>query len=501
MKASIRFSSLLLFIVNLFAFAMLCLPAHAEYVPFVYEGRTWEVATVSNASEVSNPLLYKISYTRYFFQGDTVIGGHRCLNMYVEEEGNKQFVAPYYEENKKVYFIPSPEYPDGLLLYDFSLGRNGKLTTWSALGGIYRDSVSLDDYSAYTYSIYDVQETVVHDNKVRVQWFYDDKNHGIIALLEGIGTEHGPLGIITWEMFGEPSSFLTKCCIDGSVVYTRDMEPNTRECLRDNTPYSFPTGECLENTDIWVSINWKKAPFCDSMDMNAPFNQQVDSIADGRIYISHHYHSSTDFKNSYYYNTKVFSQIGMLPKGDYTVVLSLVDDDGEITAVPYEIPFTVQPNKDNIVKGMVPTNTGKEEEKEVESLHPELTITHEGDSLHVTGWLAYTCKGTKHYCTYEINGESIALEGVEAIPEDVPTCVSCYSVDFWIGPFRENRCSATVCEFYRGKNTLTFDFTSVAPIDADSPAVPESVYDLQGRQVAAPSKGIYIRNNKKVLIE
>ena len=150
---------------------------------------------------------------------------------------------------------------------------------------------------------------------------------------------------------------------------------------------------------------------------------------------------------------------------------------------------------------MVPTNTGEEEEKEVKSLHPELTITHEGDSLHVTGWLAYTCKGTKHYCTYEINGESIALEGVEAIPEDVPTCVSCYSVDFWIGPFRENRCSATVCEFYRGKNTLTFDFTSVAPIDADSPAVPESVYDLQGRQVAAPSKGIYIRNNKKVLIE
>ena len=485
----------------LFAVAVLSPPARAEYVPFVYEGRSWEVATAYNARYDTHPLQYKLSYSKYFFEGDTVIGGHRCLNMYVEEDGSKQFLAPYYEEDKKVYFIPSPQYPDGLLLYDFSLGRNGKLTTWSALSGIYRDSVSLENYSAYTYTIYDARETMFYDNKVKVQLFYDLDEYTDRFLLEGIGTVQGPLGIVAWEMSGAKPTFLTKCTVDGEVVYSRFVEPNARECLWNETPYSIPTGECLENTDIWVCINWERAPFCDSFDWNTPFNQQVDSIVDGKIYMSHHYHSSTDFKNSYYFYSSVFTRIGSLPKGDYTVVLSLVDDDGELTAVPYEFPFTVLPNKDNIVKGMVPTNTGEEEEKEVESLHPELTITHEGDSLHVTGWLAYTCRETKHYCSYEINGESIMLKGVEAMPEIVPSCFTCYSVDFRIGPFRGDRCAVTVQESYKGINKLDFDFTSVIPAEAVPYPTPVLFYDLQGRPAEAPQKGIFIREGKKVLIE
>ena len=150
---------------------------------------------------------------------------------------------------------------------------------------------------------------------------------------------------------------------------------------------------------------------------------------------------------------------------------------------------------------MVPTNTGEEEEKEVKSLHPELTITHEGDSLHVTGWLAYTCRGTKHYCSYEINGESIMLKGVEAMPEIVSTCFTCYSVDFWIGPFRGGRCAVTVQENYKGINKLDFDFTSVIPAEAVPCPTPVLFYDLQGRPAEAPQKGILIREGKKVLIE
>ena len=487
----------------LFAVAVLSPPARAEYVPFVYEGRSWEVATAYNARYDTHPLQYKLSYSKYFFEGDTVIGGHRCLNMYVEEDGSKQFLAPYYEEDKKVYFIPSPQYPDGLLLYDFSLGRKGELTTWSALSGIYRDSVSLENYSAYTYTIYDARETMFYDNKVKVQLFYDLDEYTDRFLLEGIGTVQGPLGIVAWEMSGAKPTFLTKCTVDGEVVYSRFVEPNARECLWNETPYSIPTGECLENTDIWVCINWERAPFCDSFDWNTPFNQQVDSIVDGKIYMSHHYHSSTDFKNSYYFYSSVFTRIGSLPKGDYTVVLSLVDDDGELTAVPYEFPFTVLPNKDNIVKGLVPSNVGEEKENDDyypnEGDIPELTITPEGDSLHVTGWLVYECAGN-HYCKYEIKGDSIVLITIEDSRELVD-CIFVYSVDFKIGPFKGDKCVVTVFESHRGKNTLTFDFTSVAPIDADSPAVPESVYDLQGRQVATPSNGIYIRNNKKVLIE
>ena len=468
-------------------------PARAEYVPFVYDGRSWEVAIARGRFDY-HPLQFTISYSKYFFEGDTVIGGHHCLNMYVEEAGSKQFLAPYYEEDKKVYFIPSSEYPDGLLLYDFTLGKGDSLSTWAPTGS----------YSeCFTYNVIDVQESEILGNHVRAQFLgdYFAYEH---TVLEGIGTPQGPLGIEKWELCGNTAYFLTQCSVDGNVVYGRDVEPSTKTCLSE-TPYCFLTGKCLENTDIWVSFGWLRAPFSDDLDRFTPFNQQVDSIVGNRVYMSHHYHSTTDFKYSCYYSGSLFSRIGTLPKGDYTIELSLVDDDGELAVSPYEVPFSVLPNEEGLVKGFVHANNGKEEEKEKHSREEseplELTIMPEGDSLHVTGWLTYTCC-TDHYCYYEIRNDSIRLSTVETKGDFECDCYSLFSVDFKIGPFTGDKCVVVVDEYYSERpSTLVFDFTSVAPVEVDSPTAPTSIYDLQGRPADDAQQGIIVKKGQKVLIK
>ncbi|MBR5964013.1 MAG: hypothetical protein IK000_07690 [Bacteroidaceae bacterium] len=475
----------------LFLFMAFSSLMNAEYVPFVYEGRTWEVATAYNARYDTHPLQYKYTYSRYFFEGDTVINGHHCLEMYQEEAGNKQFAGFFYEEDKKVYYFLSTEYPDGELVYDFSLSKGDTLRTWYTILDVLHE-----------YEVIDVREAEIYGNRVRAQFLgdYFAYEH---TVLEGIGTPQGPLGIEKWGLSGNTAYFLTQCSVDGNVVYTRDVEPSTKTCLSE-TPYCFLTGICLENTDIWVSFGWRRAPFSDDLDRFSPFNQQVDSIVGNRVYMSHHYHSTTDFKYSYYYSGSLFSRIGTLPKGDYTIELSLVDDDGELTVPPYEIPFTVLPNEEGLMKGFVLANNGEEEKEKhsrEESEPIDLTFTPEGDSLHVTGWLTYTCC-TDHYCYYEISNDSIRLLTIETRGDLECDCYSLFSVDFKIGPFTGDKCVVVVDEYYSEEpSTLVFDFTSVAPVEADSPTEPESVYDLQGRPSNNPQKGIVVKSGKKVLLK
>ena len=49
---------------------------------------------------------------------------------------------------------------------------------------------------------------------------------------------------------------------------------------------------------------------------------------------------------------------------------------------------------------------------------------------------------------------------------------------------------------------LTFDdLTGIAVINEDLPAANNGTFDLQGRRVAEPAKGFYIKNGKKVVVK
>ncbi|MDD5855952.1 MAG: leucine-rich repeat domain-containing protein, partial [Prevotella sp.] len=50
-------------------------------------------------------------------------------------------------------------------------------------------------------------------------------------------------------------------------------------------------------------------------------------------------------------------------------------------------------------------------------------------------------------------------------------------------------------------NTTGIDVITINGIDINDSKVDDSVYDLMGRKVSKPAKGIYIKNGKKVIIK
>ena len=88
---------------------------------FVYEGKTWFLQ--SDFMENENV------FTTYFFQGDTIINGDKCLKMYYKDttEETQKLFGYWTEKNHKVYYSQSRSSPPELF-YDFSLEINEQTT-------------------------------------------------------------------------------------------------------------------------------------------------------------------------------------------------------------------------------------------------------------------------------------------------------------------------------------------------------------------------------------
>ena len=98
------------------------LAAHAEeaeYTPLVDESLTWSYCDVVKR-EVDQ---YDLTYTRYYFKGDTVMNGTTYKKLYQEDcDGAINYVAAMREDGMKVYLADN-ELPDAgeKLIYDFGL--------------------------------------------------------------------------------------------------------------------------------------------------------------------------------------------------------------------------------------------------------------------------------------------------------------------------------------------------------------------------------------------
>ena len=114
MKAKFFFLQTLLFGNFLAAYA-----EEAEYTPLVDESLMWSYCDVVK-QEVDQ---YDLTYTRYYFKGDTVINGTTYKKLYQEDcDGAIGYVAAMREDGVKVYMADN-ELPDAgeKLIYDFGL--------------------------------------------------------------------------------------------------------------------------------------------------------------------------------------------------------------------------------------------------------------------------------------------------------------------------------------------------------------------------------------------
>ena len=185
------------------------------YRPFVEEGKMWKVGTIPSTPE--SPVQV-VDY--YYFDGDTIINGKTCKQMWCQRYVNPDYadysaltqtsslskVGAWYEEDKKVYVCR--EGTQGMqMLYDFSLEAN--------------DTLMLNDYQPY-YTVGPKQTGGLKGFKGVYRDIMIAQNGDYCTTwLEGVGGIDGPLRNIYPETEGEPQ-FLMSCTVGDEVIYLND---------------------------------------------------------------------------------------------------------------------------------------------------------------------------------------------------------------------------------------------------------------------------------------
>ena len=185
------------------------------YRPMIEEGKVWKVGTIPSSPD--SPVQI-VDY--YYFDGDTIIDGKTCKQMWCQRyvsPDNADYsaltqtpslskVGAWYEEDKKVYVCR--EGTQGMqMLYDFSLEAN--------------DTLMLNDYQPY-YTVGPKQtgglkgfKGVYRDIMLCGQDIY------ITTWLEGVGGIDGPLRNVYPETGSDPQ-FLMSCTVGDEVIYLND---------------------------------------------------------------------------------------------------------------------------------------------------------------------------------------------------------------------------------------------------------------------------------------
>ena len=272
-----------------------------------------------------------------------------------------------------------------------------------------------------------------------------------------------------------------------------------------NKEYQSHLNDLKAGVDIWFKPHWKRLP------KEFYGGTQICAIEDNNIiHIIFQCDSSLGGEYHYTYCTcEPSTKIGKLDAGDYTLVLSAIDVGGDFAPASLEIPFSVEENDIAVPKGLVRVGSGmdyigKNRDKlkyADEGYQPELNLYADDDSLHVVGWLNYTCC-MDHYCYYEIHGDSVYLETVQAGYHDMCDCQALHPVDFKIGPYEPtSSCAVETWEYYLGAHSLRIGVTSVFLTEKDNDVFKEISFDLQGRSASETQKGIFVRDGKTVLVK
>ncbi len=179
--------------------------AKADNIPFVQDGKQWMYfgsRPETNPYKKEDGAYYGTYY--YYLQGDTIIGDISCLKLYYEEErGNlsELYEGAMYEEEGRVYFIPEGK-TTAALLYDFSCQVGDSIETFG--GTMMVENIKTVGYDGKTYKVISVQDTK--------SWTG--------AWIEGVGSKYDLLALT---------------CPDSASVLLRSCE------MEDEMNFRYPT--------------------------------------------------------------------------------------------------------------------------------------------------------------------------------------------------------------------------------------------------------------------
>lgn len=128
----------------------------------------------------------------------------------------------------------------------------------------------------------------------------------------------------------------------------------------------------------------------------------------------------------------------------------------------------------------------------------ELKAVIEEDSIHISGYYYSNC-GTGQYCIAEEFNGCISLTFYECGGESVD-CEENHYVDFTIPRLAEQIDRIYVCDSYDQSVKMEVKVKGSTSVDAVLKETIAPYYDLMGRPVANPTRGIYIKDGRKVVL-
>lgn len=120
------------------------------------------------------------------------------------------------------------------------------------------------------------------------------------------------------------------------------------------------------------------------------------------------------------------------------------------------------------------------------------------EDIHVTGYFLSNC-GMGLYCIVEERDASIALMFYE-VGLIGATCVGNHYVDFTIPRLTEQIDRIYVCDPYDQSVKMEVKVTGGTSVDTILEETVTPYYDLMGRPVAHPTRGIYIKDGRKEIV-
>lgn len=129
----------------------------------------------------------------------------------------------------------------------------------------------------------------------------------------------------------------------------------------------------------------------------------------------------------------------------------------------------------------------------------DLKAVIEEDSIHISGYYYSNC-GTGQYCIAEEFNGCISLTFYECGGESVD-CKENHYVDFTIPRLAEQIDRIYVCDSYDQSVKMEVKVKGSTSVDAVLKETIAPYYDLMGCPVANPTRGLYIRDGKKIVVE
>ena len=464
-----------------------------NYIPFVEEGKVWNMRYQNDEG-----YLYPDYEYSYYIEGDTLVSGINCKKLYTyneNDDGLAEYKMALYETEKNVYFIPSGS-TESYILYDFHIPEGTSAV------------VSDPIHPEWELEMRNNKNGMTKTNGIsrhclfvnRVYDSFEDFPSG--WWIEGIGSELGPLN--TWG-FGATgnSRYFLNCEVNGETVFNRTDFIDTGEeeyypegtkwteirldTLKYNSWYSkvgedwvpnFETieyrvqGECTAWDEVFKKVYSNGPEWTDSLAfllLESRQNVEMTVIADGYALLPGvAYQFNWSVGKGIYYRDILESN----STGEYPIYLFF----GVINEIKEGDFGGVRPLKYVDLDGKAPDNT-------YEYWDWGFTDARGGriiQGIGITEW-------NDGECLFGPPNPYYALYG-------------------WTSGYKDRHYRSMLVHFERNNEVLydvwpKREIPSGITIKDVQSANQGILFDLQGRRVSKPTKGIYIKDGRKVLVK